>query len=199
MLSVEKYEKIMSYWQEIQKSDLVNRVNRGIRHNIRKTKYYDMARTGSYTIVISKITGKGTDIIHSYLTSYNATGVYKYKFPLWYLAKIAEAFDIAIEYFIGITDSMQPTCTAEEYLEVYELYNNTDKMVVVTNLKVLRGCRELKNNTDIGRYLGISVNTVKANFSSGKSVRKNYFTLDQLYKLAKGFDVKIDDLLKEVV
>ena len=43
MLSVEKYEKIMSYWQEIQKSDLVNRVNRGIRHNIRKTKYYDMA------------------------------------------------------------------------------------------------------------------------------------------------------------
>ena len=30
MLSVEKYEKIMSYWQEIQKSDLVNRVNRGI-------------------------------------------------------------------------------------------------------------------------------------------------------------------------
>ena len=105
MLSVEKYEKIMSYWQEIQKSDLVNRVNRGIRHNIRKTKYYDMARTGSYTIVISKITGKGTDIIHSYLTSYNATGVYKYKFPLWYLAKIAVAFDIAIEYFIGITDS----------------------------------------------------------------------------------------------
>ena len=57
----------------------------------------------------------------------------------------------------------------------------------------------MKNNTDIGRYLGISVNTVKANFSSGKSVRKNYFTLDQLYKLAKGFDVKIDDLLKEVV
>lgn len=200
MLSVERYKKILESWKNISKTDLIKRVKRGIRHNIRNTPYFDLAKRGSYVKVVSLVTETDESYIMSFFSSYDKQGIYKYKFPLWYLSKIADCFEVSLEFMVGITDDLKNTDTAMEYMEVCEVYKNDSKLVVAENVRLLKGLNGICTNEDIGKLLGISPNTVKANISTSTSPRisKNMFTIEQIYKLAEGFGVDIERMFLKV-
>lgn len=198
MLSIEKYNSIQNGWKNISKQDMIERIKRGIHHTIRNTKYYDMVAGGSYVEVLCQITGLDKQAVMTYNSKYDKKGNYKHKFPLIYLAKIAIAFSIGLEYLVGASEEMEQTPSAQEYIDVCQLYKIVGKMTVSQNVKFFKGGKGINTNEDIAMLLGLSPNTVKANLSSGPRVANNMFTIEQIYKLAEGFDVDIERMFKKI-
>ena len=199
MLNSDKLYQIIDAYDVISKQELSNRVKRTVKRHIRQTEYFDLIKDGSYVKVISVITGKSVATISAYLSTYDKSGIYKNKFPLIHLAKIADAFSSGLEYILGLTENDTSTNTAKEYVDLYERYKNTDKLVVASNIRILKsnGVNGICTNLDVGKVLGISDNAVKNNLSTGKMAEKNRFTILQLYKLADAYDVDVERFFEE--
>lgn len=197
MMKSEKFFEIYNQYKSISKKSLTERVIRGIKRHIRQTEYFCLAQNGSYVKVIASVTGKGTSAVTSYLSSYEDKGVYQYKLPIEYLCKLSEVFNVSVEYFLGLTDVDKQTSTAQEYMELLNKYKCVKKSVVADNVRLFKGVNGISTNDDIAKLLDISTNTVKANISHGKRVTKNIFTIEQLYKLADGFEIGIERLFQD--
>lgn len=199
MMDSKKFFELKASFDALTKQELNTRVKRTIRRHIRQTNWFDLVKEGSYVKLLSLVTDRSNSTISAYLSEYEGegAGIYKHKFPMIHLAQIAESFFVSLEYILGKTenDSIK-TSTAKEYIELCETYKNTDKLVVAANVRKYKGVNGIDTNLAIGNILGISDNAVKANISTGARAVSNKFTIEQLYKLADAFEVRIDDLLR---
>lgn len=193
-MSEEKFFEITEAYNKITKQELNNRIKRAVRRHIRQTEYFDLIKDGSYVRALSAIVGRSVPTVHAYMSKYEEKGIYKNKFVMIHLAKIAIAFDVGLEYILGIVEVDRPTNTAQDYIDLYELYKSTDKLVVAENVRILKSneVNGLKTNMDLAKLLGISDNAVKANISTGEKAKRNRFSLEHLYKLANAWGTEID-------
>lgn len=197
MMESTKFFEIKALHDALTKQELNKRVKRTIRRHIRNTEWFDLVKEGSYVKLICLLTNRSSSTISAYFSEYEEVGIYNHKFPLIHLAQIAESFSVSLEYILGQNENdVVQSSTAKEYIQLYETYKNVDKLVVAANVRKFKGVNGIDYNTDIGKLLGISENTVKANISTGIRAVNNKFTIEQLYKLADAFEVKIDQLFQ---
>lgn len=194
LMSYGKFFQITEAYNKLTKQELNNRIKRTVRRHIRQTEYFDLIKNGSYDRALSVIIDRSVPTVHAYMSKYEKEGIYKNKFIMIHLAKIAKTFDVGLEYILGIVEVDRPTNTAQAYIDLYELYMRTDKLVVAENVRILKSheVNGLTTNMDLAKLLGISDNAVKANISTGQKAEKNKFSLEHLYKLANAWGTEID-------